>query len=139
MALLLEEFGIATDVSSNTVNRHLGHISSGGRRMIYVSQCKPSKSSKGHWNYDFFHTLSFDLVVEIGEAFGILVLLNYVDRQFAVLTGGDLIWVAKYSSRNKSNDGMVCDLVIERGRNGEYYLRPYDRLRPERRRVEIQG
>ena len=137
VSLLLEEHDIARDISSDTVNRHRGQISPVGRRMIYVSQCKPSTSSKGHWNYDFFHTLSFDLVTEIGDDSGIVVLLDYVNRKFAVLTAGDLIWVAKFSSRNKSNEGMVCDFVIDRGRDGEYCLRPYDRMRPERRRVEI--
>ena len=136
VSILLKEFDVAKNVKSSTTNRHSGVVDS-DRCLIYVSQCKPSKSSKGHWNYDFFHTLPFDLVMEIADSPGLLVLLNYVDRHITVLRGADLVWIAKYSSRNKSNEGLVCDLVVEKGRDGYYYLRPYDRMRPERRRVEI--
>lgn len=104
---------------------------------VYFSQCKPSSASKGKWSYDFFHTLGFETVQDIGVRSGILVLLNYLDKTYAVLDSADLMWVAKYSSRNKSNDGVVCDFVIDRDISGSYNLRPYDRQRSDRRRVEV--
>jgi len=104
---------------------------------IYFSQCKPSSASKGKWTYDFFHTLGFSTVQDIGVRSGILVLLNYFDKTYVVLDSADLMWVVKYSSRKKSNDGIVCDFVIDRDSSGNYNLRPYDRQRIERRRVEV--
>ena len=81
---------------------------------VYFSQTKPSTASKGHWTYDFFHTLSFDTMEEICREISCLVLLNYVDKTYAVLDGADLLWLARYSSRNKSNDGAVIDIVVNR-------------------------
>lgn len=104
---------------------------------VYFSQCKPSSASKGKWTYDFFHTLRFSTVQEIGVQSGILVLLNYLDKTYAVLDSADLMWVVKFSSRSKSNEGLVCDFVIDRDSAGNYNLRPYDRQRVERRRVEV--
>jgi hypothetical protein len=106
---------------------------------VYYSQCKPSAASKGKWNYDFFHTLSFETVQNIGVRSGILILMNYIDRTYAVLDSADLMWVVKFSSRNKTNDGLVCDFVIDRDVGGAYNLRPYDRQRSDRRSVEVKA
>lgn len=105
---------------------------------LYVSQCKPSSASDGKWDYHFFHTLSFETIQEIGVRSGILILLNYVDQLFAVLDTSDMMWVVRYSSRSKSNEGIVCDFVIDLDASGSYYLRPYDRNRSVRRNVQVQ-
>ena len=105
---------------------------------VYYSQCKPAAASKGKWTYDFFHTLAFETVQDIGTRSGILVLLNYVDKTFVVLDAADLMWVVKYSSRQKSNAGVVCDFVVDREVSGDYNLRPYDRQRTERRHIEVK-
>jgi hypothetical protein len=104
---------------------------------VYVSQCKPSSASDGKWDYHFFHTLGFETVQDIGIRSGILVLLNYVDKSYAVLDTADLMWVIKNSSRSKSNEGIVCDFVIDLDPSGTYYLRTYDRNRTARRNVKV--
>jgi hypothetical protein len=104
---------------------------------VYVSQCKSSSTSKGNWVYDFFHTLGFEVVQEICRRSGILLLLNYEERKYAILDGADLVWVVRYSSRTKSNQGPVCDFVIDRERSAIFQLRPYDRMKLERRTVEV--
>lgn len=104
---------------------------------IYVSQCRSSSNSKGNWTYDFFHTISFEVVQEIGRSSGILLLVNYEEYKYTILDGADLIWVARYSSRNKSNQGPVCDFVVDREVSAEYQLRPYERMKAERRRLEV--
>jgi len=127
---------LGTDASTLSGN-WVEFDSKSSKQAIYFSQCKPSAASKGHWKYDFFHTLSFSTVQEIGERSGFLILINYVDRTYALLNTGDLLWVARNSSRTKSNEGVVCDFVIERNNNGAYDLRPYDRQRQERHAVEV--
>ncbi len=104
----------------------------------YFSQCKPSAAGRGKWHYDFFHTLGFETIQDIGKKAGLLVLLNYIDKTYAVLDCADLMWVVKYSSRPKSNSGLVCDFVIDRDVNGNYNLRPYARQNKERRQVEVK-
>ena len=106
---------------------------------VYFSQCKPSVASKGKWNYDFFHTLGFSTIQDIGVKSGVLILLNYLDKTYAILDTADLMWVVKFSSRNKSNAGVVCDFVIDRNSSGNYTLRPYDRQRTERRSLEVKS
>ncbi|MDC0656105.1 hypothetical protein OAP41_04350 [Candidatus Poseidoniaceae archaeon] len=109
-----------------------------GMENIFFSQTKPSAAGKGHWKYDFFHTLAVERIGEIAATGAMLVLINYVDKVWVILDGADLVWLCTYSSRRKSNDGMVCDIVIERNDAGEYLLRPYDRMKVERRRVEVK-
>ena len=109
-----------------------------GREKIFFSQCKPSSASKGHWSYDFFHTISLERIGEIASNGATMVLINYVDKIFAVLDGEDIVWLCVYSTRNKSNSGVVCDIVIERNDHGDFFLRPYDRIRSERREIEVE-
>jgi hypothetical protein len=105
--------------------------------MYYFSQTKPS--DRGNWKYDYYHTLAFERLEEIADSRAELVLINYVDKSYCVLSPGDIVWLAKFSSRMKSNQGQVVDIVIERSENGEPRLRPYDRLRSERRVVQIRS
>jgi hypothetical protein len=109
-----------------------------GLENIFFSQTKPSAAGKGHWKFDFFHTLSVERIGEIAANGAMLILINYVDKVWTILDGADLIWLCTYSSRRKSNDGMVCDIVIERNDEGEYLIRPYDRMKIERRNVEVK-
>jgi len=108
-----------------------------GKEDVFFSQTKPSAAGKGHWKYDFFHTLNVERIGEIAARGAMLVLINYVDKVWAMLDGADLIWLCTYSSRRKSNEGMVCDIVIERNDEGKYLLRPYDRMKIERRAVDV--
>jgi len=110
-----------------------------GNSKIYFSQTKPSSASKGHWNYDFFHTLSFETVQEICRESSCLVLLNYVDKTYTILDGADLLWLARYSSRDKSNDGAVIDIVINKFEDGSSRLTPYDRLSNKSKQVEVKS
>lgn len=129
--------GILGKDAEPTTGNWLSVPSSKKELEVYFSQCKPSSASKGKWNYDFFHTLGFSTLQDIGVRSGILILINYLDKTYAILDSADLMWVVKYSSRNKSNDGVVCDFVIDRDSGGNYNIRPYDRQRNERRHVEI--
>jgi len=108
------------------------------KSFVYFSQCKPSTAGSGNWHYDFFHSLSFSTIDSIARDCEFLILVNYVDRTFAKLHMGDLLWLSKYSTRNKVNNGLTMDIVIERNPEGGYHLRPYDRFRPERRNVEVE-
>jgi hypothetical protein len=106
---------------------------------VYHSQCKPSTASKGHWKYEFFNTLRFKTVEAICKESSCLVLLNYVHKVFAVLDGADLLWLARFSGRQKSNEGEVIDIVIVRDEEGDYKLIPYDKSRRESREVEVKS
>ena len=109
-----------------------------GHQKIFFSQCKPSSASKGHWNYDFFHTISVGRIGEIAANGATMVLINYIDKVYAVLDGEDIVWLCTFSTRRKHNQGVVCDIVIERNDDGEYLFRPYDRMKIERRKIEVQ-
>ena len=70
------------------------------------------------------------------DSSGTLILINYVDRLYIRLNPSDIGWALRYSSRNKSNEGAVTDFVVESKVQSSYVLRPYDRLRHERRPVD---
>ena len=108
------------------------------RTRLYVSQSKPSKNSKGHWQYEFFHTLTFSVLEEVLDGLGVLLLVNYVDRTYTVLQSSDIAWVIRYSSREKGYDEEVTDFVIEKDSEGKYQLRPYDRFNPRRRSIHVK-
>jgi len=109
-----------------------------GNERLFFSQCKPSSASKGHWRYDFFHTISVGRIGEIVANGATMVLINYVDKLYTVLDGEDLVWLCVFSTRNKSNEGVVCDIVVEKNDDDDYLLRPYDRISSERRKIEVQ-
>lgn len=135
IASLLEEIFQSEKVAPKSLNRY--SITFPAREMmVYVSQSKPSTASRGHWKYDFFHTISMKTLEEILDSSGTLILVNYVDRLYIRLNPSDIGWALRYSSRNKSNDGAVTDFVVESKVQSSYVLRPYDRLRHERRPVE---
>lgn len=106
---------------------------------IFYSQCKPSSASRGHWTYDFFHTIELGTIENVTAGSGYMFLINYVDKTYALLDKDDLLWVQKYSTRPHSKIGSVCDFVIDRSHSGRYYLRPYDRDNRERRSVGVKG
>ena len=108
-----------------------------GIERLFFSQCKPSAASKGHWKYDFFHTISIERMGEITANGATMILINYVDKVFSVLDGEDIVWLCTHSSRRRNDVGYVCDIVIERDNAGVYVLRPYDRMKVERRKVEV--
>jgi hypothetical protein len=108
------------------------------RTRLYVSQSKPSTSSKGHWQYDFFHTVTFSVLEEVLDGLGVLVLVNYVDRIYTVLQSSDIAWVIRYSSREKGYNEEVTDFVIEKDVEQNYQLRPYDRFNPRRRAIQVK-
>lgn len=68
-----------------------------------------------------------------------MILLNYVDKTYAILDGADLLWLAMASSRQKSNYGPVIDIVINRSEDGGYRLTSYDRVRKDSRPVEVKS
>lgn len=137
-----EVANIANDLFGEVVSNSgnwLTHSYEGGSCNIYFSQTKPSSASKGHWNYDFFHTLKFETVQKICEESGCLLLLNYVDQNYAILNGADLLWLAKYSCREKFSSGLVMDIVIDRSKEGFYRLRSYDRINQSFRKIDVKS
>jgi len=123
-------------INSVNMNKYDISMPNQGSR-LYVSQSKPSKSSKGNWKYEFFHTLDFSVLEEVLDGIGILILVNYVDRIYVVLQSSDIAWAIRYSSRAKGYDEEVTDFVIEKNTEDEYQIRPYDRFNPRRRSVNI--
>jgi len=141
----LKKDEVLTIISSlfNTVSESVGGNwieveSKRDTEKVFFSQCKSATPGKSHWKYDFFHTLGFQTIQEIGQESGILILMNYEHQLFSILDAADLIWISRFSTRNKSNDGLVCDIVVDRDHVGNYQLRPYDRLSLERRIVEVR-
>ncbi len=124
-----------TGVSSEGRNRY--SVSFPARDlMVWVSQSKSSSSGKGHWKYDFWSTMKMSTLEEILDSSGVMVMVNYVKMEYIVLNPSDIAWAIRYSSRLKSNEGPVTDFVVDIGMHPSYNLRPYDRLRKERRAVE---
>jgi|TARA_B100001093_G_C26199409_1_gene747277 hypothetical protein len=134
--LLKQEFDTGF-VNSLNINK-FDVITTMDRTRLYVSQSKPSKNSKGHWKYDFFHTITFSILEEVLDGLGKLVLVNYVDRIYTVLKSSDIAWVIRYSSREKGYDEEVTDFVIEKDADQNYVLRPYDRFNHRRRTIKIK-
>lgn len=134
--LLKQEFDTGF-VNSLNINK-FDVITTMDRTRLYVSQSKPSKNSKGHWKYDFFHTITFSILEEVLDGLGKLVLVNYVDRIYTVLQSSDIAWVIRYSSREKGYDEEVTDFVIEKDVGPKYVLRPYDRFNPRRRTIKVK-
>ena len=66
------------------------------------------------------------------------MLINYVHRIYVLLDIEDLEWVVEKSTRTHTNTGKVCDFVIDRADNGDYYLRPMDRYTSARRAIEVK-
>ena len=135
ISLLMQEIFDTSDVSVKGRNRY--SITFPEREMIvWVSQSKSSSSGKGHWKYDFWITMKMERLEEILDSSGVMVLVNYVKMEYIVLNPSDIAWAIRYSSRLKSNEGPVTDFVVDIGMHPSYNLRPYDRLRKERRAVQ---
>lgn len=134
--ILLNRIFGENDVQSKTVNRHwVGQTPS--QALIFVSQCKPSSASKGHWKYEFFHTIKLDTILEILDSHGRILLLDYIRFRYCLLSPADIGWVLRYSSRNKSNEGPVVDICVKEKLDQVYCLKPYDTLRREERLVSV--
>jgi len=119
-----------------SVNRYDVGAQRGGR--VFVSQSQPSRTSKGHWKYEFFHTITEKVIEEVMDGSGVLVLINYVDRLYVALSPSDISWSVRHSSRVKGKDlEQVTDFVIERS-GDRHLLRPYDRYSRFRRQVKVQ-
>lgn len=121
-------------VKAITINRY--DIPGGGR--VFVSQCQPSRTSKGHWDYDFFHTITDQVIEEVMEGSGTIVLINYVDHLYSVVRPPDIAWAIRHSSRPKGYGEQVTDFVVEEA-DGGHCLRPYDRFSPFRRSIEVKA
>ena len=121
-------------VKAITINRY--DIPVRGR--VFVSQSQPSRTSKGHWDYDFFHTITDRVIEEVMEGSGTIVLINYVDQTYSVLRPPDIAWAIRHSSRPKGYGEQVTDFVVEETDEG-HCLRPYDRFSPYRRSIEVKA
>lgn len=124
-------------VNALTINRYDVGTARGGR--VFVSQCQPSRTSKGHWDYDFFHTITAEVIEEVMGGTGIILLINYVDRIYSVLSASDIAWAVRHSSRPKGYNEHVTDFVVERAEDGIYHLRPYDRFSRIRRKIDVRA
>ena len=132
---LMQDIFVTDDVSANGRNRY--SITFPEREMmVWVSQSKSSSAGKGHWKYDFWNTMKMETLEEILDSSGVMVMVNYVKMEYIVLNPSDIAWAIRYSSRVKSNEGPVTDFVVDIGMHPSYKLRPYDRLRKERRVVK---
>tara|TARA_B100000029_G_C17417219_1_gene902929 strand:+ start:314 stop:781 length:468 start_codon:yes stop_codon:yes gene_type:complete len=136
IAELLKQIFETEFVNIQSTNRYDVGTPRGGR--VFVSQSQPSRTSKGHWKYEFFHTITEKVIEEIMDGSGRLVLINYVDRLFVDLNSSDICWCIRHSSRIKGkNLEQVTDFVVERV-GQEYRLRPYDRFSNLRRKVSVE-
>ena len=133
---LLNKLFVDTQIETETINRYW--VTGLSRKsLLYISQCKPSHSSKGNWTYEFFHTIKFDNVLEILETYGCILLVDYVRKRYCLLSPADIGWIIRFSSRNKSNEGHVIDVVIKEKYEGQYFLRSYDTHKKIERKVLI--
>ena len=134
ISLLMQDIFVTSNVSANGRNRY-SILFPEREMMVWVSQTKSSSSGKGHWKYDFWNTMKMETLEEILDSSGVMVMVNYVKMEYIVLNPSDIAWAIRYSSRVKSNEGAVTDFVVDIGMHPSYNLRPYDRLRRERRAV----
>ena len=133
---LLKEMFADIQIYGETINRYWT-FASPKKSLLYVSQCKPSTESKGHWRYEFFHTIKLSTIFEVLETHGSILLIDYVRLRHCLLGPADLGWIIRYSSRIKSNEGQVVDIVIKEKYDQMYVLRPMDTHKKEERDVTI--
>ena len=124
------------------------HISSKGRnryylgdtsheKMVYVSQSKPSKDSKGKWEYEFFHTLSVETMIEIIQSGAYLILLDYINRRHVLLKLEDILWAFQFNTRIKGEQKeWTLDIVVKE-LNGEFFLTSYKKKIDNKRLVKV--
>ena len=122
-------------IQSETVNRHW-RDQVPTKSLIFVSQCKPASDST-KWKYEFFSTIKLDTILEILDSHGSMLLIDYVRLRYSLLGPADIGWLLRYSSRNKSNEGPVVDVVVKEKLDQVYCLKPYDTLRREDRPVSV--
>ena len=134
VGLLKKEFQTEF-VNVISLNRYDIGTARGGR--VFVSQCQPSRTSKGHWKYEFFHTITEEVIEEVMNGSGVILLVNYVDEIYAVLNASDIVWAVRHSSRIKGYKEKVTDIVVDKIPDGTFQLRPYDRFSRVRRHIRV--
>jgi hypothetical protein len=133
---LLADLFTDSEIENQTLNR-FWTIGPPRKSLMYVSQCKPSTSSRGNWKYEFFHTIKLSTVLEVLETHGKILLIDYIRKRYCLLGAADIGWIIRFSSRNKSNEGQVIDVVIKEKLEQVYVLRPMDTHKKEERIVKV--
>ena len=123
-------------VVSETINWHRV-ASDTGEMVVYVAQSKPSSYGKGNWYYEFWNSVIYTTVDRIIERGARLILFDYVNRRYCVLSGDDILWVRDNSTRDRGDRGLVTDFVVVETNSGSYYLKPYLSLTGLHRLVEV--
>ena len=135
MPLLMDLFEESV-IETQTLNRFWA-FGPPRKSLMYVSQCKPSSSSRGNWKYEFFHTIKLSTVLEVLETHGNILLIDYIRKRYCLLGAADIGWTLRFSSRNKSNEGQVVDVVIKEKLDQVYVLKPMDTHRKQEREVKV--
>jgi len=133
---LLTDLFTESEIEPQTVNR-FWTFGPPKKSLMYVSQCKPSASSRGNWKYEFFHTIKLSTVLEVLETHGKILLIDYIRNRYCLLGAADIGWIIRFSSRNKSNEGQVVDVVIKEKLDQVYVLKPMDTHRKQERNVNV--
>lgn len=133
---LLSDLFSNAEIETQTVNRFWA-FGPPKKSLLYVSQCKPSSNSRGNWIYEFFHTIKLSTVLEVLETHGNILLIDYIRKRYCLLGPADLGWIIRFSSRNKSNEGQVIDVVIKEKFDQIYVLRPMDTHKKQERDVTV--
>ena len=105
--------------------------------MVYVSQTKPSRDSKGKWEYEFFHTLSVETMIEIIQGGGLLVLLDYINRRHILLELADILWVFQFNTRIKGEQKKWTLDIVVKELNEEFFLTSYKKEIDNKRLVKV--
>ena len=87
--------------------------------------------------YEFFHTIKLSTVLEVLDTHGSILLIDYIRRRYCLLGPADIGWIIRFSSRNKSNEGQVVDVVIKEKLDQIYVLKPMDTHKKQERGIEI--
>jgi hypothetical protein len=133
---LLSDLFSEAEIETQTVNR-FWTFGPSKKSLLYVSQCKSSSNSRGNWTYEFFHTIKLSTVLEVLETHGNILLIDYIRKRYCLLGPADIGWIIRFSSRNKSNEGQVIDIVIKEKFDQIYVLRPMDTHKKQERSVTI--
>ena len=133
---LLTDLFVESEIETQTINR-FSILGLPRKSLMYVSQCKPSTSSRGNWTYEFFHTIKLSTVLEVLDTHGYVLLIDYIRKRYCLLGPADIGWIIRFSSRNKSNEGQVIDVVIKEKLDQIYVLKPMDTHRKQERTVKV--
>ena len=109
-----------------------------GELQIFSSQTSPSSHGKAKWYYEFFHTISGKTFDKILRSQSKILLVEYVNKRYAVLGSQDVEWLIEYSSRNKKGSGETIDIVVKE-KNGDFILVPMMTGSGKSRNIEVIG